>query len=110
MTRFSRILPIIGGAVAGAVIALIVASASGGTKSVTTTVVQPAKQGQSVPTSATTSHGLTVNQIYREDSPEWSTSTSPRRARALALVASAAAASRPPERAPASSMTPRATS
>jgi putative serine protease PepD len=68
MTRISRWAPLIGGAVAGAVIALIVASASSGTHSVTTTtVLEPQTHG--VPTSATTTRGLTVNQIYRQASP-----------------------------------------
>jgi S1-C subfamily serine protease len=66
--------PIIGGAVAGGVIALVVASgASTTTHSTTTTVV--AQQGATtIPTalagsSTTSSSGLTVNQIYRQDSP-----------------------------------------
>ncbi len=68
MTRFNRLLPIIGGAIAGAVIALIVATSASSTHSTTTTVVAP--QAQSVPTSLPTSaKGLTVNQIYRQASP-----------------------------------------
>jgi putative serine protease PepD len=69
MTRPSRLLPIIGGAVAGAVIALIVATASGGTHTVTTTTVVAPQTQQSVPTSARSTTGLTINQIYRQASP-----------------------------------------
>ncbi len=64
----ARLLPILGGAIAGAAIA--VAVASGGTttssRSVTTTVVQSAP---SLPTSLTSTRGLTINQIYRQDAP-----------------------------------------
>jgi putative serine protease PepD len=63
----NRIIPVVGGAVAGGVIALVIASGSS-THTVTTTVVQPAKSS-SVPTSLTSSNGLTVNQIYRNASP-----------------------------------------
>jgi putative serine protease PepD len=67
MTRISRLAPLIGGAVAGAVIALIVASASGTHSTTTTTVLSPQTRG--VPTSASATRGLTVNQIYRQASP-----------------------------------------
>jgi S1-C subfamily serine protease len=66
MRSLNRILPILGGAIAGGAIAIVIAS-SGGTHSVTTTVVQPA--GTSVPTSLSSGKGLTVNQIYRKSSP-----------------------------------------
>jgi putative serine protease PepD len=73
MSRFSRLIPIIAGAVAGGVIALVVASGSSSTHSVTTTVVQPSR-GSTIPTSFSgsssgTGHALTVNQIYQADSP-----------------------------------------
>ncbi len=64
MRRLSRLIPIIGGAVAGGVIALVVASGSTTTHSVTTTVVQPSS-ASTIPTSLTAGRGLTVNQIYR---------------------------------------------
>jgi putative serine protease PepD len=67
MTRISRLLPLIGGAVAGAVIAVIVASASSTHSVTTTTVLAPQTQG--VPTSATSTRGFSVNQIYRSASP-----------------------------------------
>jgi S1-C subfamily serine protease len=69
MNRLNRIIPIVGGAVAGGVIALAVASGSSTTHSVTTTtVVQPASQ-PAIPTSLSVGRGLTVNQIYRKASP-----------------------------------------
>ncbi|MDQ6821150.1 MAG: trypsin-like peptidase domain-containing protein [Actinomycetota bacterium] len=68
MNRLTRLLPIVGGAVAGGVIALAIASGSTSTRSVTTTVVQP-PAGTQLPTSLSASRGLTVNQIYRQASP-----------------------------------------
>src|SRR6478609_6865847 len=68
MSRLSRVIPIVGGAVAGGAIALVVAS-GGGTSNVTTqTITQPANSA-AVPTALSTSHGLTINQIYRAASP-----------------------------------------
>jgi putative serine protease PepD len=67
MSRQSRILPIVGGAVAGGAIALAIATGST-SHSVTTTVVQPAGSS-SIPTSFSANRGLSVNQIYRQDSP-----------------------------------------
>lgn len=68
MSRLNRIIPIVGGAVAGGVIALIIAGGSSSTRSVTTTVVSPA-QTPSIPTSFSGGRGLSVNQIYRQTSP-----------------------------------------
>jgi putative serine protease PepD len=71
MSRLSRVIPVIGGAVAGGVIALVVASGSTTTHSVTTTVVQ--QKPSTIPTSLggtdTSRGGMTINQIYRQDSP-----------------------------------------
>jgi putative serine protease PepD len=58
---------VIAGAIAGGAIALIVAS--GGTTRNTTTVIQQARGASTVPASLKTGVGMTVNQIYREDSP-----------------------------------------
>jgi putative serine protease PepD len=69
MRSFSRWIPIIGGAIAGGVIALVIASASSTSNhSVTTTVVQ---QGTAAPepTSFKSGGGLSINQIYRSASP-----------------------------------------
>jgi putative serine protease PepD len=69
MSRLSRVVPIVGGAVAGGAIALAVASGGGGSSHVTTqTITQPASSA-AVPTALSTSHGLTINQIYRAASP-----------------------------------------
>jgi putative serine protease PepD len=67
--NLNRVLPILGGAVAGGAIALAVASGSTTTHATTTTtVVQPTNQS-GLPTSLSPSHGLSVNQIYRAASP-----------------------------------------
>ena len=69
MSRLSRVIPIVGGAVAGGAIALVVASGGGGSSNMTTqTITQPASSA-AVPTALSTSHGLTINQIYRAASP-----------------------------------------
>ncbi len=69
MSRIGRLVPIIGGAIAGGAIALVVASGSSGTHTVTTTVAQPQSQNSTVPTSLSATKGLTINQIYRAASP-----------------------------------------
>ncbi|HTX45838.1 MAG TPA: trypsin-like peptidase domain-containing protein [Solirubrobacteraceae bacterium] len=67
MKSARRLIPVIAGAIAGGAIALIVAS--GGTTRNTTTVIQQARGASTVPASLKTGVGMTVNQIYREDSP-----------------------------------------
>jgi putative serine protease PepD len=67
--RAKNIIPIIAGAIAGGAIALAVASGgSTTTRSVTTTVVQPAS-APTLPTTFSGGKGLSVNQIYRQTSP-----------------------------------------
>ncbi len=67
MTSFMKILPVIAGAIAGAVIALVISSGHS-TKTVIEQVAAPSTR--SVPTAdARTTTGLTVNQIYKMDSP-----------------------------------------
>jgi S1-C subfamily serine protease len=70
MNRLSRLLPpIVVAALAGAVIALIVTS--GGTTR-TVTVVQPghgAAVPSTLPTSLTSTNGLTINQIFKQAGP-----------------------------------------
>jgi putative serine protease PepD len=68
MRSVSRWLPIIGGAIAGGVIALVIASSST-TKSVTTTVVQQGSTNSTEPTSFKGAAGLSINQIYKAASP-----------------------------------------
>jgi len=69
MKRLSRVLPIIGGAIAGGAIALAVASGSTTTHSVTTTtVVQPATS-PALPTSLNSGRPQTINQLYRAVGP-----------------------------------------
>ena len=68
MKRLSRVLPVIGGAVAGGAIALAVASGSTTTHSVTTTVVQPSN-APTLPTSFSNGKGQTINQLYRQVGP-----------------------------------------
>ena len=68
MKRLSRLLPIIGGAVAGGAIALAVASGSTTTHSVTTTVVQPSS-APTLPTSFSNGNAETINQLFRQVGP-----------------------------------------
>jgi putative serine protease PepD len=63
----SRWIPIIGGAIAGGIIALIIASSGSSSRSVTTTVVSPRQSP--TPTAFSTGKGLSINQIYRSASP-----------------------------------------
>jgi putative serine protease PepD len=67
MSRLSRWIPILAGAIAGGVIALVVASGGSSSPSVTTTVVQPRQSP--TPTAFSSGKGLTINQIYRAASP-----------------------------------------
>jgi putative serine protease PepD len=68
MKTLTRLLPIIGGAVAGGAIALAVANGSTTTHSVTTTtVVQPS--GSALPTSFNNGKAQTINQIYKSVGP-----------------------------------------
>lgn len=71
MRTLSRWIPILGGAIAGGVIALVIASSnSGSSGTTTTTVVQQASgSASSEPTSIKSSGGMTINQIYRTASP-----------------------------------------
>ncbi|HEX8976433.1 MAG TPA: trypsin-like peptidase domain-containing protein [Solirubrobacteraceae bacterium] len=69
MTSFSRWIPIIGGAIAGGVVALIIAGGSGsGSRTVTTTVTRPSQQA-TLPATFSRQSGMTINQIYRAASP-----------------------------------------
>jgi S1-C subfamily serine protease len=63
----SRWFPVIGGAIAGGLIALAVASGSSSHSSSTTTVYR--STGASLPTSFNSTKGMTINQIYRAASP-----------------------------------------
>ncbi len=67
MSNFSRWIPLLGGAVAGAVVALVIASGNTSTHTVTTTVVRP--EQAALPASFNKGTGETVNQIYRGASP-----------------------------------------
>jgi S1-C subfamily serine protease len=69
MRSVSRWLPIIGGAIAGGVIALVIASSSSTTRTVTTTVVQQGSNTSAEPTAFKQGTGLSINQIYKAASP-----------------------------------------
>jgi putative serine protease PepD len=70
MKFLTRVLPIIGGAVAGGLIALAVASGSTTTHSVTTTTVVQPSSSPALPTSFSGStKALTISQIYQQDDP-----------------------------------------
>ena len=66
--KLGRLLPVIGGAIAGGAIAFAVASGSTTTHSVTTTVVQPSVSS-TLPTSFSNGKPQTINQIYRAVGP-----------------------------------------
>jgi S1-C subfamily serine protease len=78
MSRFIRTLPILAGAIAGAIVALAIGAGSS-SKTVTETVVSSganASAATAVPTtssssssSAATTGGLSINQIYKKDAP-----------------------------------------
>jgi putative serine protease PepD len=69
MKTLKRILPLIGGAVAGGAIAFVIANGSTTTHSVTTTtVVQPAGS-PALPTSFANGKAQTINQIYKAVGP-----------------------------------------
>ena len=94
MSRMSRLIPIIGGAVAGGVIALVIASGGTSHSSTTTTVFKSAPS-TSIPSSFTAGKGLTINQIYRAARARASsTSRSPPPASRRAASARSAEASR----------------
>ena len=69
MKGLSRLLPIIGGAIAGGAIALAVANGSTTTHSVTTTTVVQPSNSPTLPTSFSNGKAQTVNQIYRAVDP-----------------------------------------
>jgi putative serine protease PepD len=69
MKTLTRLLPIIGGAVAGGAIALAVASGSTTTHSVTTTTVVSPSNSSSLPTSFSDGKPQSVNQIYKAVGP-----------------------------------------
>jgi putative serine protease PepD len=70
MSRLTRLLPpVLIAGLAGAVIALIATSGGGGR---TVTVMQPARGSavpSTLPTSLASTHGLTINQIFRQAGP-----------------------------------------
>jgi S1-C subfamily serine protease len=69
MKRLSRVLPIIGGAIAGGAIALAVANGGTTTHSVTTTTVVQPSTAPTLPTSFSDARPQTINQIYRAVDP-----------------------------------------
>ncbi|HWD64745.1 MAG TPA: trypsin-like peptidase domain-containing protein [Solirubrobacteraceae bacterium] len=62
------LVPAVMGAIAGAIVAVIVGGGST-TRSVTTTVMSTGSSSSSIPTSLSKTQGMSVNQIYRKDSP-----------------------------------------
>ncbi|MBV9607645.1 MAG: trypsin-like peptidase domain-containing protein [Solirubrobacterales bacterium] len=69
MKTLTRLLPIIGGAVAGGAIALAVANGSTTTHSVTTTTVVQPSGSPALPTSFNNGKPQTINQIYKTVGP-----------------------------------------
>ena len=68
MKTLTRVLPVIGGVIAGGAIALAVAT-GGTTHSVTTTTVVQSTSSPTVPTSFSNSSPRTINQIYKAVGP-----------------------------------------
>jgi putative serine protease PepD len=68
MRRLSRWIPVIGGAVAGGIIAAVIASGASSTKTVTVTTTRPAQQ-PALPASFSNGKGMSINQIYKSASP-----------------------------------------
>jgi S1-C subfamily serine protease len=69
MKSISRLLPVIAGAVAGGVIALVLASGSTTTHSVTTTTVVQPGSSSALPTSFSNTKPQTITQIFRQVGP-----------------------------------------
>jgi putative serine protease PepD len=71
MSRMPVLVPTaITGAIAGGAVALVIAGTSGsGSSKIVTTVVTERTAAVALPTSLSKSQGMTVNQIYRADSP-----------------------------------------
>ncbi|MGO9754251.1 MAG: S1C family serine protease [Solirubrobacteraceae bacterium] len=69
MSRLSYVLPIATGAIAGGLVALAIAGGGGSSTKTVTTVVSQSVTSAAVPTSLARGQGLTINQIYRKDSP-----------------------------------------
>jgi putative serine protease PepD len=69
MKTLKLILPLIGGAVAGGLIALAIAGGSSTTHSVTTTTVVQAAGSSALPTSFANGRAQTINQIYKSVGP-----------------------------------------
>ena len=69
MKVLTRLLPIIGGAVAGGAIALAVANGSTTTHSVTTTTVVTSPSSPALPTSFNDGKAETINQLYKSVGP-----------------------------------------
>jgi putative serine protease PepD len=73
MNRLNHVFPAAAGAIAGGVIALVVASGSSSHTTVSTQTVTAPSRGAAIPTSlsgtATPARGLSVNQIYQMASP-----------------------------------------
>ena len=67
MRKLSRLIPVIGGAIAGGLIGLVIASSNHSTQSVTTTVVQPSTSRE--PTAFSSGGGMSINQIFKSASP-----------------------------------------
>jgi S1-C subfamily serine protease len=65
------LLPAVAGAIAGAIVALVVAGGGGTSRRGTTTTIfsSSGSAANSIPTSLNKTQGMSVNQIYRKDSP-----------------------------------------
>jgi putative serine protease PepD len=67
--KLERILPIIAGAIAGGLIALIISGGGGGTKTVTQETVVPGSRTAQPTAFDKNGRGLTINELYKTDDP-----------------------------------------
>lgn len=65
----SRLIPIFAAAVVGAIVAVVLTNGNASNHPTTTTIIQQPSSASTIPTSLTTAKGMTINQIYRADSP-----------------------------------------
>ena len=69
MRKSSRWIPVIGGAVAGGIIALVIATNTHTTRTVTSTVVQQATSTTEPASLRSSGAGMSINQIYKSAAP-----------------------------------------
>jgi putative serine protease PepD len=69
MTRIPTVAAVIAGAIAGGAVGLVAANEKSSTTTTVTRLISSGSGVTSVPTSLTKTQGMTINQIYKADSP-----------------------------------------